>query len=524
MNSTESRFSIRGQAPLRILLPPVLVLAGLAVVLSVFDEPTNPEIPRDGDLCPIDRESITGSVMFLFDFTKPLDPAQATLPGDLLRDVTANLERDTEVQVFSLTDSPSAPRTLLKRLCRPYDHADGQEAEAEDRRAAVLDCDDAMGQATDPTREAAARFCAARNALQGDLNALAGREWPEYGSVANAYLVEAFEDIRLEFADRPGPHRLYVFSDMTQHARWYSHLDLEWTDWNYVEFAESLESRNWMFRRRHDDADMRVEIFYLPRVGTTVEQRAKEIHQNFWRSYFAGTEIAFHDQPAMPAYAALPLMDVLSEAEIAVEGRAAIEQLLVEIRLEQEALEREQRQFNAERQLQIEAQSQQLAQRQQELESKQFALAERERAAAEAEPSPPREALRSQQPAAEAVAVSLADSQAQHAAEATPAPCQLQLRPDIKRRVLDYPRRGRQDFGNARISVRYVINGSGETVDDEISVVTESSSADRLRYFQTFANAAIKTVQSWAFSFADPNDEHCARRQTRTTSFQFNYR
>lgn len=523
MNSKESRFSIRGQAPLRILLPPVLVLAGLAAVLFNFDESTNPEIPRDGDLCPIDRESIAGSVMFLFDFTKPLDPAQATLPGDLLRDVTANLERDTEVQVFSLTDSPSAPRTLLKRLCKPYDQAEGRQAEAEDRHAASFDCDDVMGQATDPTRAAPARFCAAGNALQGDLNALAGGEWPEDENVTSAYLVEAFEDIRLEFAERPGPHRLYVFSDMMQHARWYSQLDLEWTDWNYDKFAESLESRNWMFGRRHDDADMRVDIFYLPRAGTTDEQRAKEIHQKFWQSYFGDTGIAFHDQPSMPAYAALPRMNVLSETEIAARERTAIEQLLLEIQREREVLEREQRQFEAERQRQIEAQSRRLAQRQQELESQRMAQAERERAAAKAEALRQRDALGSQQSAEQAVSVSLAGTQAQQSAEATPASCQLQIPTDIARWSPDYPKRGRIDFGNAQISVRYVVDESGATLDDEVSVVAESSSAVRRRYFQLFAHAALEKVRSWTFSFADPNDEHCTRRQTRTTSFEFRY-
>ena len=367
MTSTQSRFSIRGQAPLRILLPPVFVLVGLAVLLPVFDEPTSPEISRDGDLCPVDRESITGSAMFLFDFTKPLDLGQATLPGNLLREVTETLERNTELQVFSLTGSPQAPLLLLKRLCKTHDSADIQHVQQQEQKKQRLmieaGCDNVSVRSVD-AQQFATPFCAARDLLQDGLDSLANRQWPDEEVVSNAYLVEAFEDIQLDFAARPGPHRLYVFSDMLQHAPWYSHLELDWMDWSYDEFAKLLESHNWAFSQRTDGPKMQVEVFYVPRGDRTDQLSARNIHQDFWRNYFASARIAFRDQPSMPSYGAAPLMNIPTETEVAAQERAAIEQVLVEIRREQGELEQERREFDAERQRSADVQAQQLARRQ----------------------------------------------------------------------------------------------------------------------------------------------------------------
>ena len=527
MTGAESRFSIRGHSPLRMLLPPVLVIGALAAALFFFDDSPGEEVLRDADLCPVDRERITGSVMFLFDFTKPLDPFRATLPGDLLRDRLRVLGRDTEVQVFSLADSPSAPRALLKRLCKPFDNDDlperTNEADSGKQRAATRGCEALPAHPAEQVSQSATRFCIARDALQDDLNTLAGDGWPEDENVANAYLVEALEDVRLEFAERPGPNLLYVFSDMMQHAPWYSHLDLDWTDWDYDDFAELLESRNWLFRQRNNSAGMQAEIFYVPRRGTTDRPEARELHQDFWRNYFSGAEIAFHRQAPMPAYTAMPLMNVPTEAEIAARERAAIEQLLREIQQQQQALNREQRELEVERQRQAEAQIQRLEERQRQLERRQLAEAARQREESEAQARRRRELLVEQQAAAAAAPAQRAEAEALQMPEAETGPCGLIVPATIASLSPEYPRRGRMDFGDARITVRYVLDETGATVDDEVTVVRESSSADRRRYFDLFARAALEKVRNWAFTFAEPDDESCRRRQVRSTSFEFNY-
>ena len=578
-NSTKSRFSTGGKSRLRILAPPALVLLALAAMPFFFDEPLGTQVPRGADLCPIDRNDITGRVLFLVDFRKPLDGNQAGLPGQLLRDLTADLGKNTEFQVFTLTGSSNAPRALLKRLCKPYDNTDLQVAEAKDQNYGARDCNDLPAQIADDVRQSAARFCSGRELLQRRLNAMAGRAWPEDNDVVNSYLVEAFEDVRLELGESTGPHQLYVFSDMMQHAPWYSHLDTEWMEWNYDEFAALFGSRNGAFDPRQGNAPMRVDIFYVPRIGTTDQPRAKALHREFWRNYFAGTEITFHDQPPMPAYAASPLMNVLTETEIAAQERAAIERLLVELEQEQEALGREQRELEAERQRQAEAERELEAERPAEtertLEAERQAVAERDLEAerqaetertleAERQAVAERELEAERQTRVERPAVADRDVEAERPAEVDGRPAQqegqAQLQPppveqqaaeppvatqpevttaqtsaaelplcallisgDMESLRPDYPRRSRMNLGDAQITVRYVIDESGATINEQVTVVPERSSAERERYFELFAGAALDKVRTWTFSFIDPDDTSCRRRQTRSTLIAFDY-
>ena len=86
-----------------------------------------------------------------------------------------------------------------------------------------------------------------------------------------------------------------------------------------------------------------------------------------------------------------------------------------------------------------------------------------------------------------------------------------------------HPNQCRQNYGDAVIAVRYVIDESGETVDEEVAIVAERSSADRIRHFNRFARTVVDKVRSWTFSFAVPNDQSCTKRRTGLTSFQFQY-
>ena len=281
----------------------------------------------------VDNEVVT----VLFDFRKPLEGLLEKSPGDQFRDLTLQLGRDTEIQVYLLTGSASAPNALLKRLCKPYDDDDLQVVGAKDGSGATRDCDDLPAQLSAGLRQSATGFCTSRRALQRRLDTLATNAWPESRLVTDAYLVEAFEDFRMAFSERPGPHQLHVFSDMMQHANWYSHLDLDWTEWNFDEFSELLDARSRLFGPRLDNSDVRIDIHYVPRRGVTDQPRVKELHRRFWRSYFGNAEIAFQDQPSLPTYASKPLMNVMTDAELAAQERLAKEQLLIELQNEQEA-------------------------------------------------------------------------------------------------------------------------------------------------------------------------------------------
>ena len=590
MKGTNARLSIGGQPLLRVIVPPILVLGALAAMMAYFSRPPSELAGRDDDLCPLEKSEIAGSAVYLVDLNKPLAASSASLPGDLLHDISLDLASDTELRVFSLAGSASAPRVLLKRLCKPYDNAELHVSMAKDQRGAMRDCDDLPAQLNRALHEVATQFCVRRNEVRRQLDALAGKASRDE-QVRNAYLVEAIEDTKLDFLQRPAPRVLYVFSDLMQHGNWYSHLDLGWADWSSQAFGDSLALQSWRSALQEPLHDFRVEAFYLPRAGRTDQPRIQVVHKRFWREYFGSADVVFHDQPTMRYYAAQPLMHLLSDAEIAVQERVANEQLLHRIQQEREALTREQRELEAELRRQEEERQQVLMRASTPLPRRRddgpAALEPNERegrdadqaqsgrnvavegpyeeqdskqevrptehepsrleslAGSEDQPSAPTqvelEKHTPQQLAGERLPTSEsdpplatnpnADSRAATERAATTEapvsgvalpPCDLAMSSNPEFAVPTYPRGGRMNMGNAVITVQYVVNEQGNTVDEDVTVVRAMSRADRGRYFSVFAVEALEAIERWTFTFIDP-DASCKQEQTRTTSFEFKY-
>ena len=373
MSEANSRASIRTQSIWRLVVPPLLVLAAVGLSILAFYSDRQERDALDADLCPVNSEELSGSAVLLYDFTKPLRTDQASLPSELLRDVALLIERNTELRVFTLAGSPDSPRTFLKRLCKPYANAELQIKTAKDQRGTLRDCDDLPAQLPVETRESATAFCGQLGTMAGRLDGMVQTDWPMERRLEGAYLVEALEDVLLDFKGRPTPHAIYVVSDMMQHAKWYSHLDDAWTNWGYESFAELKAAQNWGDVNGPGVAGKQVEIFYVPRHGMTDQPRTRQVHQNFWRSYFAGSEFAFHNQKIGPAYFSVPLMNVLTEAEQAAQERSVVEELLLQVREEQAALEQQ----RAETLRRLEAEQSQLEQ-----ERNRLRLMEAQRAAA----------------------------------------------------------------------------------------------------------------------------------------------
>ena len=239
-------------------------------------------------------------------------------------------------------------------MCKPYDNADLQIGTAKDQRNTLRDCDDLPAQLPASLREAADRFCDRRDALQNRVDALA-RNQPEM-PVANSHLIEALEDTAMELSEGSGPRTIYVFSDMMQHAAWYSHLDLEWTDWHFADFTANRAAQTGRMGRRPSAANLAVQVYYSPRLDLTEHPRPKRAHQAFWQEYFAGAQLTFNEQPPLPAYAAEPLMDRLTPEELAALERERIEKeraeaarMLAEVQRERAVLEEELRKIAEER-------------------------------------------------------------------------------------------------------------------------------------------------------------------------------
>ena len=570
---------------LLLVLPPLLVVVALAGVLVFFSHPDYRQ-ELDDDLCALEPDESAARAVFLLDFRKPLGEANLSLPSELLHDVSLRLGANTELRVFALAADPRAPRLPLDRVCKPYNNADLQIGTAKDQTNTSRDCDDLPAQLPASLREAADRFCGRRDALQNRVDALA-RNQPTT-PITNSYLIEALEDTAMEMSEGSGPRTIYVFSDMMQHAEWYSHLDLEWTDWNFADFTATRAAQTGRMGRPPAVSNLAVQVYYLPRLDLTEHPRPKRAHHAFWEEYFADAQLTFHDQPPLPAYAAEPVMNRLTPEELAALEREGIEKeraeaarMLAEVQEERAALEEELRKIAEERArttvapraqpqrtAQLRRQQQSLADQREQLDARQAEIGQIAAAGpAEVETRPPaqptpiaeqrtvpetaeRRTIPSERTVPEAVVASGAPATevvepsasvsddpsddesigqlalaSDRSATTDSPPCTATLLPKFLAEAARdiYPGRRRMNYGSATVTVRYTLDEQGTTVDDEIAVIPEESSAERPRSFDLFARPAMRVVRNWIFEFDTGDEGACRKRQVRSTKFQFRY-
>ena len=325
----------------------------MVAALLFFIDTSETGPARDGDLCPVSADGISGRAEFLLDLHKPMGGLGGSLAVDSLRDLTMGLAAETELRVFAITGNSGAPRQLLDRLCKPYSNAELAFEGAKDRRQQVRDCDDLPAQMPSQVRSNAEQFCARRAALGERIKQLAAAP---AAPVANAYLVEALEETGLELAELSGRRSLYIFSDMLQHSSWYSHLELGWNGWSFADFMEMRTAQDALVGPRPPViAGLEVTIFYVPRQGVTELPRVKSVHKRFWQDYFSPSRPDFRGQALMPAYQTAPLMNVLTDAELAEQERLRLrqereeaERLLAQVEQERAALDEARRQAEAE--------------------------------------------------------------------------------------------------------------------------------------------------------------------------------
>ena len=536
----DSRQGAHGRPKLTFLLLPVLLIGGVTGIFLYLKQDDAGSRRLDADLCQTEGGGIAGSATLLLDFRKPLEAAQLGVPGALLHDLSLELGANTELRVFVLTADADAPRQALARVCKPYDNADLSIPTAKDQRNIVRDCDDLPAQLPGTLREAASSFCTRRDALRRRIDALARRSGEE--PIANAYLVEALVATEMEFADRPAPHALYIFSDMLQHAPWYSHLELGWTDWSFENFAAMREVRYPSFSRWPAVAGRFVKVFYVPRRDLTTEPRARQAHKQFWRDFFVNAQVTFQDQWANSAYAVVPLMLLPTEAEIAAREREAAERLLAQVEQEQALLEGTQEQQQRarqeledrirERETRLEAERKRLQQLAQEQQKQQEAQQRSDQVSRPSQPPPTVANGPDERSESDIALPATSDTEAADgrggdvdAADAPPAdalPCDIELAPEFDAPAA-YPARGRFNFGDASVRVRYTVDAQGATVDTEVFVDPDESSASRPRHFERFANTVRQTVRRWEFVFEDADANMCTRRQQLATTFEFRY-
>lgn len=561
----------RGRKLVLIVVPPLVLLAGLAWIL-LFN-PEQPTASLDADLCPIDLGEAPRAV-FLVDLRKPLGTAGVGLATDALRDVTISLAANTELKVFTLAGNSMAPRSFVRRVCKPYDNAALMVESAKDVVPGVRDCDELPAQLAAQQRERASRFCAIRDEIAADIERLAAR--PLVMPVPNAYLVEAIEETSLAFQNISGKRSFHIFSDMLQHAPWYSHVERGAEGWSFRDFVYQRELAAESAGPRPptlDDVD--ATVFYVPRQELTTLPRARMTHTAFWKQFFTttlGREPAIHEQPPLERYAVEPLMDKTTEVEQLAQERQRLElerkrlqeqqeevdrsraraeeaqKRLEEARLEQEREEAESAAREDARQQSEDASPQTPDIATTNADEAEQTLAQTPADEREAAPQPPSaapnipaepppdatpEAMAAEVPPPSEVAAPEVPSPS---AEILPMPpleeqatessaqlvsCMATLKSQFK--AIAYPLNRRLNMGGADLVLEFEIDEQGATIDDSVQVITENSTVEQASYTNMFTNQATRAVQAWEFEFATPPNDPCARQQTRRARIAFEY-
>ena len=248
-------------------------------------------------------ESKVHRAAFLVDLTKPLDGAHVRLPADLLYNAAIDLQPGTELAVYALVSRPEAPRILIGQVCKTVDLAPLRLAQSKAKHRGAGDCDVPAGVPA-RLRANAREFCRQIDMLAHRVEAIV---LDDFRGGRHSPLVEALEMTARDFGDVPG--RLYVFSDLHQHAAWFSHFERPLHEWEYEQMAAAWAVQPFGRPLRGFPPGTTVRIHYLPRMGTTEQEDRRTAHKRFWEGYFRDAEVVFDDQPAVTEFVPMPLRE-----------------------------------------------------------------------------------------------------------------------------------------------------------------------------------------------------------------------
>ena len=88
---------------------------------------------------------------------------------------------------------------------------------------------------------------------------------------------------------------------------------------------------------------------------------------------------------------------------------------------------------------------------------------------------------------------------------------------------LKYPKGGVTDYGDAQLTLRYVVNDKGRVGLDGIEVLEQESMLEKPGYLGMFSQQAVATVRSWRFPLDNSEGRVCAPRASGY-QIQFSFR
>lgn len=563
----------------------MLVVVVAAAVALFLNEPTQ-TTERDGDLCPIGEGAIAERAVLLLELGKPWNDDAGELLASTLRQVAADLAADAELRVFAVSGTAAEPRQSLDRFCKPYDESELAAGEGcgnlpagiEERDAAMQFCTrrDTLGRRVgrsaarqrgrqvanaylvEAIEETSLEFAAA----EGPKSLFILSDMVQHASwysqaerVAARLTFSEFEQLRSDQSRLVGPRpaqladvdvtifyvpRTGVTEDSRQrreHKRfWQEYVadafatapifhDLpamppfEAAPFSDLGAAPELPNAEWeSLQREREEAERLLEVVERERVAleearVVALERAEQLEREAARrqrdlaAAEAEAERRREAAAAEAAAAELAAANPVAQQPVGTSPEALSSPAPADLAFADAA--------RAPASAGGSAPGAQPAAASESVTDPATALdQDAESAASPSAAQPPPSPL--SQPELPAVAAPAVDM-----ASAT-TPCPLTLKRRFQGALPEYPDRARRRFGQATITVSYVVDEQGNTVDAAVSVVESQSTARPEQFLGMFADQASEFVQRLEFDFEA--DAGCVRRQEITTTYQFNYR
>lgn len=279
-----------------VFIPITLLIIWLALK-------TNLEIPLNPvSLCPNEQHNIIGTTYILIDFSEPLSKRQRNELRTLIVKTSASLQKHERLSISRMEPDRKNTRVSLHDFCNPADLENIKKA---------------VGRSIDPKRDCPAivkkefpfpkrvgeatsklihNICKNLDDLDKKVEDVIRMIPPINFEEPRSYIIGSIEDVMTDANDSPsGTRRLVVFSDMLQHADWFSQYEKRHGAWT----MDNIEQRRKKYAPNHMKTPPQnnfdeVLLCYQPNGHAILKSaRNKNAHRAMWKGYFKGSKF-FH--------------------------------------------------------------------------------------------------------------------------------------------------------------------------------------------------------------------------------------
>ncbi len=248
-------------------------------------------------LCPVDEEHITSKTYLLVDLSEPLSGDQRAGLKDLLKSATDSMATQELISVSQMQAVLKAPRHKVTQFCKPDIQRIGQAGsriKEDDCKSVVDKSYDWYKNVGDHARKEISTTCSRYLDFKKGVN-VAALPYAAVNQEQNrSYIVGSIEDIIVDADDDSSdvPTRLIVFSDMLQHAEWFSQYRTHPDDWTIENLRERRKNAIEQPKYRHMSTApannfKEVLLCYLPNdkmLNTSIKEKQ---HRQMWEGYFS---------------------------------------------------------------------------------------------------------------------------------------------------------------------------------------------------------------------------------------------